>query len=69
MVVTSVNDGSHSYSSLHYSGCAADLRIRNLPEHTMPEDVANEIKERLGKDFDVIVEKDHIHMEYQPKKR
>jgi hypothetical protein len=31
-VVTSLNDSVHSRTSLHYAGCAVDLRIRNIPE-------------------------------------
>ena len=66
MVITSVLDGKHSKTSLHYAGYAADLRIKNLG-NTDPYDVAKEIKRRLGVDFDVIVESNHIHLEFQPR--
>ena len=69
LVVTSLNDGRHSSTSLHYSGAAADLRTRNIPAGIDPKDVAADIKERLGIDFDVICESDHIHLEYQPRRR
>lgn len=68
MVVTSLNDSTHKQASLHYAGAAADLRIWNV---TDVERLAQEIRNALGgnPDFDVVVEKDHIHFEYQPKFR
>ena len=62
-VITSVMEGTHKRASLHYLGCAADLR---LP----PQDAASivaEAKAALGEDYDVILEGDHIHLEYDPK--
>ncbi len=66
LVITSVNDSKHSEFSLHYSGDAIDIRTRYF---TSEEKVAvhKEIKDRLTKDFDVVLEKDHIHIEYDPK--
>lgn len=63
LVVTSLLDGEHSRSSLHYTGCAADLR---LPGSRAAEVVAA-LQHALGDDFDVILESDHIHIEFQPK--
>lgn len=70
LVVTSLNDGKHSQSSLHYAGQAADLRTHCFPAEKVPA-VADMLKEALGQnpDFDVVVEKDHIHIEWQPKYR
>lgn len=65
LVVTSVRDGKHMKNSLHYQGCAVDLRIWNLPQHD-DEIVAEELSEALGEDFDVVLEETHIHMEYDP---
>jgi len=62
-VITSVMEGTHKRASLHYLGCAADLR---LP----PQDAASivaEAKAALGDDFDVILEGDHVHVEFQAK--
>jgi len=67
MVVTSLLDGRHSSTSLHYSGNAADLRTRNLGPDAS-ESVRDDIKDRLGIDYDVILESDHIHVEYQPRR-
>lgn len=66
-VVTSLVDGKHSRTSLHYTGCGADLRTRNLPAG-LAQVIADEINACLTDDYDVIVEADHIHMEYQPKR-
>lgn len=68
LVVTSVNDSEHSRTSLHYMGCAADLRTNNIAAGRRPI-VADTLRRRLEPlgDFDVVLEKDHIHLEFQPK--
>lgn len=63
LVVTSITDGKHSPTSLHYSGAAADFRIWNIDAQRAKED----LKDALGGDYDVVLEKDHIHCEFQPK--
>ena len=68
VVVTSVRDGRHSYTSLHYIGCAADIRTKNLPNVGNVEAVAKEIRQALTNEYDIIVERDHIHIEFQPKR-
>lgn len=67
LVITSLVDGRHSHTSLHYCGNAVDVRIRNLPPEKQ-EPVRTEIKARLNKHYDVILEEDHIHIEYQPRR-
>lgn len=67
VTVTSVVDGRHSRGSLHYTGCAADLRTRDLPSGTETL-LADELRTALGDQFDVILERDHIHLEFQPKR-
>lgn len=65
-IITSAIDGRHSRSSKHYTGCAVDLRTRHLfPGQA--EQIVTELKEALGDDYDVVLEKDHIHLEYDPK--
>ena len=66
VVVTSANDAKHSKTSLHYAGHAVDLRVHGLAN---PRAVADEISAVMGVDFDCIYEGDHIHLEYQPKRR
>ncbi len=67
LTVTSIADGKHSKTSLHYVGYAVDLRTRMLSEDEK-HDIAREIRERLTTDYDVVVEDTHIHIEYQPKR-
>jgi len=68
LVITSITDSKHSFSSLHYSGNAIDIRISNIPPANM-EHLLNELRTSLGSNFDVVHEIDHIHIEYQPKLR
>lgn len=65
-VITSLSDGIHGLSSLHYSGAAVDLRTRTVATKDISS-IVNYIRSALGSDFDVILESDHLHIEYQPK--
>lgn len=67
-VITSGNDGEHSYTSLHYANEAVDLRTHGLSD-TNAEQVRDLIAEALGTDYDVILELNHLHIECQPKRR
>ena len=61
-------DGVHGKGSKHYSGEAFDCRTRNIPgAHSAKMAIVDAIKRVLSKDFDIILEKDHIHVEYDPK--
>lgn len=64
-VVTSLTDGKHSDNSLHYSGEAVDFRTWYFTEQVL-EDLAWELQRDLGSDYDVVVEKTHLHVEYDP---
>lgn len=67
LVVTSLRDGVHMPGSLHYSGNAVDLRIRDLNQGQLGM-ILQGLRSRLsGQGFDVILESDHIHIEYDPK--
>ncbi len=66
LVITSVNDSKHGEGSLHYKGFAIDTRIFYFPKGVAKK-VRDEIASRLGDEFDVVLEKDHIHIEYDPK--
>lgn len=58
-IITSIREGTHSPGSLHLLGLAFDYDPQDVPiEHD---------KEILGKDYDVINERDHRHAEYDPK--
>lgn len=65
-VVTSVSDGNHSPRSLHYRGFAADIRTRDIGPQ-LSASIVTLFKKSLGKDFDVVLESDHIHVEFDPK--
>jgi len=66
-VITSGLDGVHSRSSRHYSGLALDFRTRHLPtERHKP--VRDKLASALGDEFDCVLESNHIHAEYDPKK-
>ena len=59
-------DGKHMASSKHYTGDAWDVRINNVPPEKL-EPLRKLIAERLGADFDVVLESDHFHVEFDPK--
>ena len=65
LVITSVVDGVHSKKSLHYQGLAFDTRIWYFSEEVLKE-VYTCLSIALGKDFDVVLESDHFHIEYDP---
>lgn len=66
-IVTSISDGVHSAGSLHYTGHAVDLRIKHLPSRAIAEIIYEDISAHLTKDYDCVLESDHIHIEYDPK--
>ncbi len=66
LVVTSAVDGKHSPTSLHYSGCAIDLRTRHMAVNVAIQ-ARDKIAAALPDDFDVILEPSHIHLEWQPR--
>ncbi len=62
MVITSTYEGTHSESSLHYANAAIDIGVKKGSNRGY---VA--IKQWLGKNYGVVLEADHIHIEYDPK--
>ncbi len=69
MVVTSITEGKHMKESLHAVGLAIDLRLpsRYTGREQSNGDITQDLKDCLGRDFDVILEGDHIHVEFDPK--
>lgn len=63
-VVTSGSEGSHKAKSKHYIGNAFDLRIGMVDADKRPPLVAKLAAALPG--FDVILEADHIHVEWDP---
>lgn len=64
-VVTSARGDTHSRKSRHYSGVAFDLRSRHLTPAEI-DTVRARLIEALGNDYDVLYEKNHFHIEYDP---
>lgn len=62
MVVTSTYEGRHMSGSLHYANLAIDIRLAGVSA-----DFVNSLKKKLGRDYDIINESNHIHIEYDPK--
>lgn len=63
-VITSANDGKHMTNSLHYKDLAWDLRTNNIPDAGKVEEIARTLRIDLGSDWDIVVEKDHLHCEF-----
>ena len=66
--VTSANDSDHLYGSLHFDNRAFDIRIKNIIGHVNYEAWlwAERMQNALGDKYDVLLERDHIHIEYDP---
>lgn len=63
---TSGVDRQHSWGSDHYKGDSLDVWWDDsLWPHGA--EAADKIRERLGRDYDVLKEAWHIHIEYDPK--
>lgn len=61
-VITSTYEGNHSASSLHYADDAVDFR-----RFSYGVQIVAKLKKKLGIDYDVVLEKTHIHVEWDPK--
>lgn len=67
MVITSVLDGKHMKFSKHYRGLAIDVRINDKPIDEVHRFYYTLTYDSNLKDYDIVLEKDHIHIEYDPK--
>lgn len=66
LVITSGTDGKHMVGSKHYTSEALDLRTSNIKNEL--QEVMNVLSARLGPDYQVIKESDHVHIEYDPRR-
>lgn len=66
-VITSGTDGTHITGSLHYSGNAMDLRRWDLDAKGKTGLAVSQLESALGSNFDVVLESNHIHVEFDPK--
>jgi hypothetical protein len=71
--ITSANDSHHMDGSLHFYNRAFDIRISNIIAGTeFPHTArvwAEKMQVALGDDYDVVLEHDHIHVEYDPEEQ
>lgn len=63
LFITSGTDGKHMVGSRHYIGQALDFRISNLTTAQV-ESLRKALSIRLGPHYDVILESDHLHVEF-----
>lgn len=64
-VITSTTDGKHMKNSLHYVGYAIDLRTYHIQKNHL-EEMTHALKDKLGRNYDVILESNHWHIEFDP---
>lgn len=69
LVITSCRDGKHKDKSLHYIGDALDIRLPSRFNTTQGIDLKllAEGRESLGEQYDLVLEADHLHLEFDPK--
>lgn len=74
--ITSGEDGQHSEQSFHYvknGSRALDLRTRNITANDEVQRASRagmwcvRMRKRLGSEYDVVLETDHVHIEHDPK--
>jgi len=55
-----------SSKSKHYRDQALDFRISTIPNTEILNKIVSMVKSTLGPNYDVVLESDHIHIEYDP---
>jgi hypothetical protein len=65
LIVTSLRDGKHMLHSLHERGYAADFRTFTV-DPSQQQALLAAIKGQLGASYDVVLEADHLHVEFDP---
>jgi len=64
MIITSGNDSVHMKGSKHYINAAIDIRSNDMKQIS---NTVTAIKLVLGKNYDIIFERNHIHIEFDAK--
>lgn len=64
-VITSIEDGKHMATSLHYKKRAFDWRTNTVPSAERPA-LCAVVQTALGPDWDAVLESTHLHTEYDP---
>jgi len=67
LTITTGTDGTHMPNSLHYAGYAVDLRTRHLTSE-QKEAFRRQLSEALGRHYDVVLHKTHLHVEFDSKR-
>jgi len=66
-VITETNGSKHRVpNSAHYRGDAVDIRIWYTDGENSTDEFVEAMQDELGEHYDVILEKDHIHVEWDP---
>ena len=65
-IIISARDSQHIATSKHYEGKALDLKTDDITE-VQVEKITVKLQNKLGGDYDVVNEKTHIHIEYDPR--
>lgn len=64
LTIYHIIDGEHMPKSLHYIGNAADVSLPEINPKLMPL----KAQRALGVDYDYVIEDEHAHLEFQPKR-
>lgn len=65
--ITSSTEGKHMEGSLHYKGLAVDFRTNHIPSDSIMRQIEWEVREvlkRKDKRYQILLEKTHMHIEY-----
>ena len=65
-VITEATGATHNEGSLHYVGLAIDIRNRDIPVDIQAW-LQVKLQNILGSQYEVLLESDHYHIEFQPK--
>ncbi len=67
--ITSGTEGVHDRASKHFQGNGEDFSFTeaNRISVIMAENITNDCRIALGRDFDVVNEGNHLHIEWDPK--
>lgn len=67
ITITSARDGSHMKNSQHYVGLAIDIRSRDMSNVTDSAKWIDKFLNINDQCFDIVIENDHIHIEFDKK--
>ena len=64
VTITSGCDGEHKDTSKHWSGKAIDFRTKDFPEGCSVVTWAERLRNKLGDQYFVLVEPNHLHVQW-----